>query len=185
MSIKGTCQRLDKEILCKPAEHKCSGPCKGGLPFELPSLPLGLLQPMHHQAQKLGPGAKCNPSQSWQPKMLRKALVQRPERQEAKPVYPIPWRSQDKDQGAEITELEEGWGTRLSSKRGTWLLPRDSASRWGQLRLLNPLLNEQGTHLVVGFSRSFQWKSWAVELWAWAEPVIWARAHAAVAKKIT
>lgn len=76
--------------------------------FELPSLSVGLFQPMHHQAQKPEPGAKCNPSQSWQPKMLRDALVQGPERQEARPGCPVPWRSQDKDQGAETTLLEEG-----------------------------------------------------------------------------
>lgn len=141
VSIKGTCQRLDKEILSKPAEHTCSGPCEGGLLLELPSLPVSLFQPMHHQAQKPGPGAKCNPNQSWQPKMLRNALVQSPERQEARPVCPVPWRSQDKDQGAEVTVLEEGWGTRLSSKRSTQLLPRDRRAK-----ILNPLLNEQGTY---------------------------------------
>lgn len=131
MSIRGTCQILDKEILCKTAEHKCSGPCEGGLLFELSSLPAGLFQPMHHQAQKPGPGAKCNPK-NWQPKMLRNALVQSPERQETRSICPVPWRSQDKGQGAEMTVLEEGWGSRLSSKRSTQLLPRDTASRRDQ-----------------------------------------------------
>lgn len=71
-----------------------------------------------------------------------------------------------------LEEPGQGSRSRNNSTRGRVrdkaqqqeLLPRDTASRQGQWRLLNPLLNEQDTHLVVGFSRPFQWKSCAVGL---------------------
>ena len=77
--------------------------------FELCSLSAGLFQPMGHQAKKPEPGAKHNVSQSWQPKALRDALLQSPQRQEeARPGCPVPRRSQGKDQGAETGGLGEG-----------------------------------------------------------------------------
>lgn len=88
VSIRGMCQILAKEFLCKMVVHKFSESIfsstrqicpvnrehqnhEGDLPFEVHSLSVGVFQPMGHQAQKMKLGAKHNKSQRWQLKTLK------------------------------------------------------------------------------------------------------------------
>lgn len=79
VSIRGMCQILAKEFLCKMVVHKFSESIfsstrqicpvnrehqnhEGDLPFEVHSLSVGVFQPMGHLAQKMKLGAKHNKS---------------------------------------------------------------------------------------------------------------------------
>lgn len=132
VSIRGTRRRLAKEIPCKMAALESS---------ESRSLP-----PMGHQAQK--PEARCQTQ--CEPGLAAAEGCTGPESRKAgggEAWWSCPQEEPGiKEQKRVTWGKDEGQG--LSSKRGTQLLPRETASRQGQSRRLCPLPNECGTDLA-------------------------------------